>query len=100
MADRPDGSQRKCPFYGFHWPERGTSLQWSGGSECGLDLDHHGPCQMEQQHDEVDFQRCPRRLTSKNLLDAGKLHIRFYSPELPPDGLPLETWSALVRDRE
>jgi hypothetical protein len=55
---------------------------------------------MEREHGEVDFCRCPLRLTSQNLLDAGKHHIRFYAPDLPPDGLPLEIWSEVARHRE
>ena len=100
MPDSTHSSQRRCPFYGFHWPDRGANLWWSGGAECGLDLDRHGPCRMEREHGEVDYCRCPLRVTSQNLLDAGKHHIRFYAPELPPDGLPLEIWSEVARNRE
>jgi hypothetical protein len=96
----PTDSYHKCPFYGFHWPERGTSLLWSGAAECGLDLEHHGMCRMEREHTEVDFHQCPVRLNSQNLLEAGKHHIRFYSAELPPEGLPFAIWSDIVLSRE
>ena len=55
---------------------------------------------MEREQIEVDFHQCPVRLDLQNLLDAGKHHIRFCSPELPPEGLPFAIWSEIVLNRE
>lgn len=86
----------RCPFYGFRWPARGSNLIETGGAECGLDLDGHGLCRMESDNQPVDFESCARKSEWKNLIEAGKHHIRFYGAELPCNGVPLEQWQQAV----
>ncbi len=86
----------RCPFYGFHWPARSSSLLEMGTAECGLDLDGHGVCQMETEQRLVDFETCVRRSEWKNLIDAGKKYIRFHGAGLPGGGVPLDQWSQVV----
>lgn len=94
-VDASQGRPR-CPFYGFHWPARGSNLVDTGTAECGLDLDQHGVCRMETNEAPVDFDRCALRSERKHLIEAGKRHIRFHGAELPRDGVPLEKWQHLV----
>ena len=86
----------RCPFYGFHWPERGSHLMQTGTAECGLDLFEHGPCKMEGRQESVDFERCVLRSERRNLIEAGKRCIRFHGPDLPSDGVLLERWHDVV----
>ena len=94
MPERP--AQPNCPFYGFRWPARGSHLFRVLGNECGLDFERHGPCQMEQRGDRVDFDQCQLRLNLQHLWDAGKNHIRFHAPDLPSTGLIFECWKDRV----
>jgi hypothetical protein len=91
-------SQRRprCPFYGFHWPEQGSNLIDTGGSECGLDLDGHGSCQMIAESGRIDFFECPLPLQTRNLLDAGRRYIRFYPAELARTEVGFEIWRDLI----
>ncbi|MBZ5578978.1 MAG: hypothetical protein LAP40_20650 [Acidobacteriia bacterium] len=89
----------RCPFYSFHWPSRGSNLFYSGGGECGLDLSHHGPCRMALERRPVDFDRCDLGRGLAHMLEAGRHHIRFHSPGLPSDGMPLEAWRDQVMRR-
>ena len=93
-------TRRRCPFYGFHWPAQGSNLIERESSECGLDLDRHGPCQMEMEQMPVDFDRCSLRLEWKNLIEAGKRYIRFHGAGLPRDGVSLEKWQDLIMRRD
>ena len=93
---KASGSRPRCPFYGFHWPARGSNLIGGGTAECGLDLDEHKLCRMEFEQGAVDFDRCALRSDWRNLIEAGKRHIRFYGADLPGDGVPLEQWQSLV----
>ncbi len=93
-------SRPRCPFYGFHWPAKGSSLIEAGTPECGLDLYHHGPCKMELEQMTVDFDRCHVRKDRQYLLDAGKRYIRFHADELPSDGVPLEKWHDVVMRKQ
>lgn len=97
----PRSSPRpRCPFYGFHWPPQGSNLHETGTAECGLDLTAHGPCTMETEQKSVDFDICAVRSKCRNLLDAGRHHIRFFGPELPAGGLRLDRWHDLVMRQE
>lgn len=91
----PEGPPR-CPFYGFHWPADGSHLFRGRPGECGLDLSERGLCQMEARKERVDFERCEVRGRLDHLLHAGKRYIRFYSPELPAEGVPLDVWTDRV----
>ncbi|HWB83333.1 MAG TPA: hypothetical protein VG675_04280 [Bryobacteraceae bacterium] len=99
MSELKSGRQRnhrqRCPFHGFHWPESGSDLIDSGGDECGLDLDHHGACRMETEHQAADFDRCEVARQARNFLQAGRRHIRFFPAELLPESVLFEAW----RDR-
>lgn len=85
-----------CPFYGFRWPNHTSRLFRAEGSECGLDLDRHGPCQMELRQNRIDFDSCEVRSSHQHLLHAGRHHIRFHAPELPSNGLTLDDWKDRV----
>jgi hypothetical protein len=67
----------RCPFYGFRWPDKTTDLVQIGGNECGLDLDHNGPCKMEQQGRTVNFDYCEVALQWKPVLETFRNEIRF-----------------------
>ncbi|MCL5742837.1 MAG: hypothetical protein M1541_02750 [Acidobacteria bacterium] len=88
-----------CPFYGFHWPEQSDHLVETGGSECGLDLDHHGPCRMEADGLQVDFGRCPLAERYSTLLNAARKYISFKPSEFSPQEFDLERWSDYVKKR-
>lgn len=92
----PELPARRCPFYGFHWPARGSHLFRGNSGECGLELNRRGPCRMEERENRVDFERCEARLRLGPLLDAGKRHIRFHAPEFPEGGLGFEAWKDCV----
>lgn len=51
---------------------------------------------MEARKERVDFERCEVRGRLDHLLHAGKRYIRFYSPELPAEGVPLDVWTDRV----
>jgi hypothetical protein len=95
MSPRPK-SRPRCPFYGFHWPVRGSNLRETGTAECGLDLVEHGPCLMERRQEAVNFEACPVQSERRNLIEAGRRHIRFHGPDLPADGVSLDRWQDLV----
>ncbi len=66
-----------------------------GGNECGLDIDHNGPCRMETAGLQVDFWRCDVANSARVYLDAGANLIRFY-PSGAPEGVGLELWTEKV----
>lgn len=72
-----------CPFYGCRWPENSSVLLVIGGDECGLDVDGHGRCAMEQFWDFPDYYRCPVVALLRPLLNAGRKHIAFRSARSP-----------------
>lgn len=82
----------RCPFYGFHWPAKGSDLFHSGAGECGLDLRQHHACRMEAQSRSADFHRCEVAGELGHLLEAGRHLIRFHAPHLPADGMPFDAW--------
>jgi hypothetical protein len=92
----PDSFEHRCPFYGFHWPARGSRLFRGKAGECGLELVERGPCRMEMRENRVDFEHCQVREDLASLLDAGKRHIRFHAPEFPEEGLDFEVWKDRV----
>lgn len=82
----------RCPFYGFHWPEKSHCLSDSGGNECALDFEANGPCIMEAQAKEPDFDGCPVPVPIRALLEASKKTIILFPAEASPDGVRLEEW--------
>jgi hypothetical protein len=91
---RPQVAHQKCPFYGFRWPERQSTLFHVGGNECGLDVEKNGPCQMECQGMLVNFHRCEVAHAARAYLQAGADRIRFYPPG--EEGIGLEAWTDRV----
>jgi hypothetical protein len=85
---------KRCPFYGFRWPERKPGLVHVGGSECGLDVEKNGPCQMERQGRQVDFWRCEVAHAARNYLEVGADRIRFNPPG--EEGVGLQAWTDRV----
>ena len=69
----------RCPFYGFRWPERSTTLRYVGGNECGLDIGHYVPCMMETEGRTVNYFVCPVVHGEWNFLQVGKHLISFDS---------------------
>lgn len=86
----------RCPFFGFHWPEKGSNLVDTGTNECGLDLECHGPCKMQGGNGQIDFYRCDLPVRARNFLAAGRHYIRFYPAELPGTGIEYEPWRDLT----
>lgn len=82
---------KRCPFYGFRWPERQTRLYQVGGNECGLDIHENGPCQMEVTGREVNFHICELAAGLRVYLDWAEKRIGFY-----PGGLALDEWTNQV----
>lgn len=70
----------------------------TGTDECGLDLDHHGPCKMAAGRREPDFALCDLPARHRCLLEAGKRHIRFHPSGLPPSGIGFEAWREAILD--
>jgi hypothetical protein len=98
----PDSVRRaRCPFYGFHWPEKTYSLTDSGGNECGLDFEGCGPCAMEAKGLAPDFDICPVVTRVRPLLEAGKKKIIFHPAEIAPSGVSMDEWTrqAMARKR-
>ena len=69
-----------CPFYGCTWPDNSSVLVVIGGDQCGLEVDHHDRCAMEQLGDFPDYFRCPVVALMRPLLDAGRSQIGFGPP--------------------
>jgi hypothetical protein len=82
----------RCPFYGFHWPEKSHRLTDSGGNECALDFEKGGPCMMEAQGKEPDLDTCPVPSPIRPLLESSKKTILFFPAELEPEGISLDEW--------
>src|ERR1051326_7514907 len=95
----PHTRSRKCPFFGFRWPDRTSDLYQIGGSECGLDLDNNGPCRMELEGCEIDFDHCPTADAARWFLAAAEDRIRFY-PSGTEQGIPLDDWTDRVMRSE
>lgn len=89
----PESLAPRCPFYGFHWPARGSRLFRGNAGECGLELAERGLCRMELRENRVDFEQCEFRRSLNHLLEAGRRHIRFYAPDFPEEGLRFEVWT-------
>jgi hypothetical protein len=89
----------RCPFYGFHWPEKSRCLKDSGGNECALDFERNGPCIMEVQGKAPDLDACHVPAPIRPLLDASKKVIVFYPAELGPEGIRLEDWTRQLMTR-
>ena len=67
----------RCPFYGFRWPDRSTTLRYVGGIECGLDFDRHSSCVMKMEGRSVSHFSCPVVRAKWNFLQAGKHLMHF-----------------------
>jgi hypothetical protein len=91
----------RCPFYGFHWPEKSRALTDSGGNECALDFELNSPCMMEAQGRSPDLDVCPVPVPIRPLLEAAKRDVTFYPAEFGPEGVRLEDWTrhVMVRSR-
>jgi len=89
----------RCPFYGFHWPEKSRSLRDTGANECALDFDGNGPCSMEAQGRAPDFDLCPLVAAIRPLLEAAKSNVVLFPAELGPEGVRLEAWTRQVMQR-
>lgn len=86
---------KRCPFYGFRWPERSANLVQVGGSECGLDLEGNGSCKMEALGFETNFHRCEIAAGLRVFLLLAAHRTRFF-PDGDTQGIPFEEWSDLV----
>jgi hypothetical protein len=76
-----------CPFYGYRWPERSSTLRQTGGNECGLDIDGNTPCRMETSALRVNYFVCPVAQRFWPVLDPSKHLIRFERGEGAPQSL-------------
>jgi hypothetical protein len=72
-----------CPFYGFHWPDKTSDLFQVESNECGLDVQCHGPCQMEESGRTVSFDYCEVPLHWKPLLESFSNEILFHIRDAP-----------------
>jgi hypothetical protein len=84
-----------CAFYGFRWPERSAILRFTGGNECGMDLDKNGPCTMELANRPIEYCACPIVRDRRILLEHAKQRVCFAMPDSPP--LSLADWERGVR---
>jgi hypothetical protein len=89
----------RCPFYGFHWPEKSRSLRDTGCNECALDFERNGPCIMEAEGKEPDFDGCPVPGPIRPLLESSRRTIQIYPAEIAPEGISLEEWTRKVMAR-
>ena len=87
--------RKKCPFYGFRWPDRQLTLIHVGGNECGLDIDENGSCKMETAGQEVNFCECEVAANAQAFLKAGADRIRFSAPG-GTEKIGLEEWTDVV----
>ena len=87
--------QKRCPFYGFRWPDRQSKLVYIGGNECGLDLDRNGPCKMEATGQEVNFCLCDVAQAARTYLEVGADRIHF-RPGGDGEEVGLEAWTDQV----
>ena len=85
-------SRKRCPFYGFHWPEKTRALHDSGGNECALDFQANGPCTMETNGKEPEYDSCPLIRPIRALLESAGRHVTFYPAEIP-DGISMAEWT-------
>jgi hypothetical protein len=98
MGERPP--RPRCPFYGFHWPEKSHTLTDSGGAECGLDFERCGPCSMEERGQTPDYEACPVAERLRPILEACKKNVTFCPAETAPAGLSMEEWKKRVMVRK
>jgi hypothetical protein len=98
MNDAP--RRPRCPFYGFHWPENSHALSDSGGAECALDFEKNGPCSMEAQGREPDYDCCPVVERLRNVLEACQKNITFYPAEALGEGVSMDEWKKRVMVRK
>jgi hypothetical protein len=77
QAKERESMKPGCPFFGCHWPERSSTLQAGGKSECGLDLDFHGECGMVTKGLTVNYYACPLVAERRLQLAAAKQLIHF-----------------------
>ncbi len=90
--------RKRCPFYGFHWPEKTRALHESGGNECALDFQHNGACAMETEGKPPDYDACPLVRPLRKLLESVAHQVTFYPSEIPA-GLSLAEWTRQVTNR-
>jgi hypothetical protein len=90
-----DSVQKRCPFYGFRWPDRQSKLVQIGGNECGLDIEGNGPCKMEAEGREVNFCLCEVADAARMYLELGGHRIRFCSADSSEE-IALEEWTDQV----
>ena len=90
------GNRPRCPFYGFHWPEKSRCLSDTGGNECALDFEQNGPCVMEVQGKDPDLDACLVPAPIRPLLEASKKAIILYPLENAPEGVSLDEWTRKV----
>lgn len=69
-----------CPFYGCRWRENSSVLVVVDGNECGLDVEAHGACAMEEAGFLRDYFSCPVVKLMRPLMKAGRWQITFKSP--------------------
>src|SRR5215467_6551966 len=70
--------QTRCPFYGFHWPNDANQLLYAtDDSQCGLDVNEHGPCAMEAEGHTADFDQCPLVRSRSPFLEAFRAKLHF-----------------------
>lgn len=86
---------KRCPFYGFRWPDRKSALIQVGGAECGLDFEGRGACKMEAAGWNVDFYRCEVAQAAQVVLGVAGHLVQFY-PSEASSGIGLEAWTDLV----
>lgn len=86
---------KRCPFYGFRWPDRQSKLIHVGGGECGLDIERNGPCKLEAAGREVNFWQCEVAAAAQVYLNAGADRIRFFPPGTE-EAIGLEEWTERV----
>ncbi len=91
-------SRERCPFYGFHWPEKTRALHDTGADECALDFQHNGPCAMEQEGKQPDYEVCPRVRPIRVLLESAAHHVTIYPGEIPA-GVSMAEWTRRVTAR-
>lgn len=89
----------RCPFYGFHWPEKSHALSDTGANECALDFERNGTCAMEAQGKAPDYDVCPVPGPIRPLLDAAGGRVILYPAELKPVGIHMEAWTRRVMAR-
>lgn len=83
----------RCPFYGFDWPDHGSTLRDAEDGRCGLLSDGPELCRMEASGRAADVEKCDRAHRVAAMLNVLGEHLAFL-PSNRSKAITYSQWSA------